>query len=66
MCCSYGSHLVDFRLKLLYSAYRLMQSDECLKMLRAIKDDGWFQVARSGSHLQFKHPTKPGRVTVAG
>jgi len=26
--------------------------------------DGWFEVARKGSHIQFKHPTKVGRVTV--
>lgn len=26
--------------------------------------DGWFEVARKGSHVQLKHPTKPGRVTV--
>ena len=26
--------------------------------------DGWYEVARKGSHAQFKHKTKPGRVTV--
>jgi len=26
--------------------------------------DGWSEVARKGSHAQFKHGTKPGRVTV--
>jgi predicted RNA binding protein YcfA (HicA-like mRNA interferase family) len=31
-----------------------------------IEDDGWFQVATRGSHRQYKHPTKPGRVTIAG
>jgi predicted RNA binding protein YcfA (HicA-like mRNA interferase family) len=25
---------------------------------------GWFQVAKKGSHSQFKHPERPGRVTV--
>ena len=35
-------------------------------LLRLIHDDGWFLVATRGSHRQFKHPTKPGRVTVAG
>ena len=35
-------------------------------MLRLLEDDGWYQVATRGSHRQFKHPTKPGRVTVAG
>jgi predicted RNA binding protein YcfA (HicA-like mRNA interferase family) len=35
-------------------------------ILRLIHDDGWYQVAQKGSHRQFKHPTKPGRVTIAG
>jgi len=34
--------------------------------IHLIEDDGWFLVAMRGSHRQFKHPTKPGRVTVAG
>jgi predicted RNA binding protein YcfA (HicA-like mRNA interferase family) len=33
-------------------------------VLRVLKSDGWEQVARRGSHIQLKHPTKPGRVTV--
>jgi predicted RNA binding protein YcfA (HicA-like mRNA interferase family) len=35
-------------------------------MLRRLVDDGWEQKAQKGSHRQFKHPTKPGRVTLAG
>jgi predicted RNA binding protein YcfA (HicA-like mRNA interferase family) len=35
-------------------------------ILKVIKDDGWFQVEQRGSHRQFKHPSKPGRVTIAG
>ncbi len=35
-------------------------------MLKIIKRDGWFQVNQVGSHRQFKHPTKPGRVTISG
>ena len=31
-----------------------------------LEGDGWFQVTQRGSHRQFRHPTKPGRVTVAG
>jgi predicted RNA binding protein YcfA (HicA-like mRNA interferase family) len=31
---------------------------------RALEADGWYEVARKGSHVQFKHPTKLGRVTV--
>lgn len=29
-----------------------------------MREDGWYEVAHVGSHKQFKHPTKPGRVTV--
>ena len=35
-------------------------------VLRLLKDDGWDLVATEGSHRQFKHPTKKGRVTVPG
>ncbi|WP_159586596.1 type II toxin-antitoxin system HicA family toxin [Chelativorans xinjiangense] len=28
--------------------------------------DGWYQVATKGSHRQYKHRNKAGRVTVAG
>jgi predicted RNA binding protein YcfA (HicA-like mRNA interferase family) len=34
--------------------------------IRLIENDGWFLVVTRGSHRQYKHPTKPGRVTVAG
>ncbi|MDR0780556.1 MAG: type II toxin-antitoxin system HicA family toxin [Pseudomonadales bacterium] len=36
------------------------------EVLRLINDDGWFLVATQGSHRQYKHASKPGRVTVAG
>lgn len=29
-------------------------------------DDGWELVATRGSHRQYKHPSRPGRVTVPG
>jgi predicted RNA binding protein YcfA (HicA-like mRNA interferase family) len=31
-----------------------------------IEDDGWYLVAVKGSHRQYNHPHKPGRVTIAG
>jgi predicted RNA binding protein YcfA (HicA-like mRNA interferase family) len=31
-----------------------------------IEADGWNQVRQRGSHRQFKHPSKPGIVTIAG
>ena len=33
-------------------------------VISRIKADGWFQVGQEGSHVQFRHPTKKGRVTV--
>ncbi len=35
-------------------------------IVHKIEADGWKQVAQRGSHQQFKHPTKPGKVTIAG
>lgn len=38
-----------------------MTSQEAIKMIQA---DGWYEVRCKGSHHHFKHPTKPGLVTV--
>jgi predicted RNA binding protein YcfA (HicA-like mRNA interferase family) len=38
-----------------------MNTREIIKRLR---EDGWYEVNHVGSHEQFKHPTKKGRVTV--
>jgi predicted RNA binding protein YcfA (HicA-like mRNA interferase family) len=34
--------------------------------IRLIEDDGWYLVATRGSHRQYKHPSKAGRVAIAG
>jgi predicted RNA binding protein YcfA (HicA-like mRNA interferase family) len=34
--------------------------------IRLLEKEGWFLVATRGSHRQYKHPVRPGRVTVAG
>lgn len=36
------------------------------EVIRLLGADGWVLVATRGSHRQYKHPTKPGRVTVPG
>jgi len=36
------------------------------EVLRLLVEDGWYLARIRGSHQQFKHPTKPGLVTVAG
>jgi len=35
-------------------------------ILIMLKNDGWFLVSTRGSHRQFKHPSKIGRVTISG
>lgn len=34
------------------------------EVIRRLKEDGWVLVHVVGSHHQFRHPTKPGKVTV--
>ena len=34
------------------------------ELIKRIKDDGWCLTKIEGSHHHFKHPTKPGKVTV--
>ena len=41
--------------------YTHMRSGDIISVLKA---DGWYEVNTKGSHVQFKHPTKHGRVTV--
>ncbi|MFA7563056.1 MAG: type II toxin-antitoxin system HicA family toxin [Methanoculleus sp.] len=40
-----------------------MKVKDCIKMIEA---DGWYLVATRGSHRQYKHPSKSGRITIAG
>lgn len=35
-------------------------------VIKLIEADGWRMVTTRGSHRQFKHPYKKGRVTIAG
>ncbi len=35
-------------------------------VIKMIETDGWYLAATRGSHRQYKHPAKPGRVTIAG
>lgn len=34
------------------------------ELIKLIQDDGWYEVHTVGSHKQFKHPTKKGKVTI--
>ncbi len=35
-------------------------------VIKIIEDDGWYLVATKGSHRQYQHSIKTGRVTIAG
>ena len=34
------------------------------EMERIIMADGWYEVGQKGSHRQYKHPTKKGKITI--
>jgi predicted RNA binding protein YcfA (HicA-like mRNA interferase family) len=34
------------------------------EIIAALLKDGWFEAGQTGSHRHFKHPSKPGKVTV--
>lgn len=36
------------------------------EVIKMLEKDGWYIVEQEGSHRQFKHQTKKGRVTVNG
>lgn len=41
-----------------------MKSYSSREVLKALLADGWVEVACQGDHHQFKHPQKPGKVTL--
>ncbi len=45
---------------------RIMKRFKVKEILKMLKEDGWMLHNQKGSHRQFKHPTKKGKVTVNG
>ena len=41
-----------------------MKKYKVSEILKMLKSDGWELINQEGSHRQFKHPTKKGKVTV--
>lgn len=41
-----------------------MSSYSSKDILKALTEDGWYEVRIHGSHHQYKHPTKKGTVTL--
>ena len=42
----------------------IMKSYSSREVIKMLKADGWYEVNVVGSHHQYKHPTKPGKVTI--
>jgi predicted RNA binding protein YcfA (HicA-like mRNA interferase family) len=36
------------------------------EIVKRLESDGWVLVRTRGSHRQYRHPSKPGTVTIAG
>ena len=43
-----------------------IESMKVREVIEFIEADGWYLVATRGSHRQYKHPDKPGRITIPG
>ena len=43
-----------------------MKNYKVKEVIKLLEDDGWVMITMRGSHRQFKHPTKAGKVTVNG
>ncbi|MBE6317829.1 MAG: addiction module toxin, HicA family [Bacteroidales bacterium] len=43
-----------------------MKKYKVKEVIKMLEEDGWVKISQKGSHRQFKHPTKKGRVTVNG
>ena len=41
-----------------------MKSYSSREVIQALLNDGWYEVRVTGSHHQFKHPSKSGKVTI--
>jgi predicted RNA binding protein YcfA (HicA-like mRNA interferase family) len=41
-----------------------MKSYSSREVIKILEDDGWYWISTEGSHHQYKHPIKPGKVTV--
>ena len=54
-----GIFFVDKYAHSVYNSFMTVREIESI-----LKDDGWFLTKQIGSHRQYKHPTKKGKVTV--
>jgi predicted RNA binding protein YcfA (HicA-like mRNA interferase family) len=43
---------------------RIIKTVTAREILKMLRRDGWYEVARRGSHIQMEHPEKTGKVSV--
>lgn len=43
-----------------------MKRYKVIEIIRMLEADGWYLLTTKGDHRQFRHPDKPGKVTVRG
>jgi predicted RNA binding protein YcfA (HicA-like mRNA interferase family) len=41
-----------------------MKSYSSREIVKILSNDGWYHVGSVGDHHHYKHPTKPGKVTI--
>ena len=49
-----------------YKFITVMKRYKVSDIIRMLLEDGWYLHSQNGSHRQFKHPEKTGKVTVNG
>jgi predicted RNA binding protein YcfA (HicA-like mRNA interferase family) len=43
-----------------------MKNYKVKEVIELLESDGWYKYSQNGSHRQYKHPVKKGKVTVNG
>ena len=44
--------------------YKEVQKMRAKELEKILFEDGWYVKSQKGSHRQYKHPNKPGKVTI--
>lgn len=60
------SNFTTFAANIKLFVFLIMKVIKARKILKALRDDGWILKYQVGSHAQYIHPTKPGKVTING
>jgi len=64
--CTFFVVMILFLLSLQRQTIGKMKRLKVIEVIRLLEADDWELCYTKGDHRQFKHPTKPGKVTVRG